>query len=94
MVFELEELAAYQSAYSILLILINCINTAYKRFNFGFFSFFKYVTAKKRKKVFVEWKMRASKLDFVMSAEILEMILVYGENYASTKTGINFWQTF
>ena len=31
--------------------------------------------------------MRATKSDSVMSAEKLEMVLVYGENYVSTKIG-------
>ena len=31
--------------------------------------------------------MRATKSDSVMSAEKLEMLLVYGENYVSTKIG-------
>ena len=31
--------------------------------------------------------MRATKWDSVMSAEKLEMVLVYGENYASAKIG-------
>ena len=71
-----------------LLNISSSITTVHKRFSFAFFSFFKYVTLLKSvKKLFVECKMRATKSDSVMSAEKLEMVLVYGENYASAKIG-------
>ena len=56
------------------------MTSVYKRFS-------NVTLLKNVKKIFAECKMRATKSDSVMSEEKVEMILAYGENYASTKTG-------
>ena len=68
-------------ASSNIFVISTSTTTLYKKFSFAFFSFFKYVTSLKSvKKLSVECKMRATKSDSVISAEKLEMLLLYGEN--------------